>query len=103
MASITPTATEPHAGTVWLILVPVNSGNHAPGMYLELPLDEIPRFTKRPLKFLRYLGYVILNQEGVVSGTRNEPVGDDDHLVNRAVYAFATTNRCMPFFLVPSK
>jgi len=79
---------EPGPGKIWLVLIP--SEEHPPGLYLELTLDEIPNFTTRPLKFLRYLGDAILGQEGFVSGQEDQPTGDGDTLVDRAVYMFTT-------------
>jgi len=98
----TERADRPNAGSIWLILIPsITSPEHAPGVYLDLPLDEVPRLTTHPLKFLRYLGTVILGQEGTISGTENEPSGDDDCLIDRAVYVFTTRTGGMSCSLSP--
>lgn len=79
------TATSPTRGTVWLVLLPSTERLR---LYLELPLVEMPQFTERPLKYLRYLAFVILGQDGTVSSEENNAMGDDDSLVDGAIYVF---------------
>jgi len=64
-------------------------------MYLELPLEELPRFTTRPLKYLRYLGTIILGQDGTVTGIEGQETGDNDSLVDGSIYEFTLSGTCM--------
>lgn len=43
---------------------------------LTIPNDEISQYTLRPLKWLRYLGFVIYGQEGVLCTPEDVEVTD---------------------------
>jgi len=62
--------------------------NSSKEMFLELPLEEMPRFTTRPLKYLKYLGTIILGQNGYITGREGQETGDNDSLVDGSIYEF---------------
>jgi hypothetical protein len=49
---------------------------------LSIPRDQFALYTTRPLKWLRYLGFVIYGREGVLRATRDGPEIDDYTIVD---------------------
>ena len=68
-----------HEGHVALVLLPVERSPDGKYFYLEIPIDIINSLCLRPRKYLRYLGWCILGNNGILSFEHNGNEIDDPH------------------------
>ncbi|KAJ7639353.1 hypothetical protein FB45DRAFT_425222 [Roridomyces roridus] len=76
----------PTSGHVWLIL-----SHSTDDFFLEIPTRIIKSNCRRPVKYLRFLGWCILGRIGALKTDRaGVAVGDDGVLNDQAVYYFVS-------------
>lgn len=68
-----------HEGHVALVLLPVERSPDGKYFYLEIPIDIINSLCLRPRKYLCYLGWCILGNNGILSFEHNGNEIDDPH------------------------
>ncbi|KAJ7639352.1 hypothetical protein FB45DRAFT_905375 [Roridomyces roridus] len=76
----------PPGGHVWLILSHSNDV-----FYLEIPTRIIKTNCRRPVKYLRFLGWCIMGRSGAIKTDRaGVAMGDEDTLNDETIYYFVT-------------